>query len=99
IVSQPNTPPKTTATTTSMVIIRLASMLFSLLIRRAVGFRRIERPGRRVPPAAAERLEQSRGIREARGLRLDERDPCLLGRLLGVEQCRIADRAEAILFL
>src|SRR6266436_1143088 len=42
-----------------------------------------------VPPAAAERLEQSRGVDKSRGLRLHEAEPRLVVGLLGVENRQI----------
>src|SRR5260221_11375010 len=47
-----------------------------------------------VPPAAPERLEERRGVRVARSLRLNETDPCLLVLALGVEERELARRAE-----
>ena len=47
-----------------------------------------------IPPAAAERMEQSRRIGEARGLRLHQRDARLLIGALGVEHGKISDRAR-----
>jgi hypothetical protein len=46
-----------------------------------------------VPPAAAERLEEGRGIGEAQGLRLHQGQMCRLIRLLGSEHRIVSDGA------
>src|SRR5712692_7095220 len=47
-----------------------------------------------LPPAAAERLEERRGVRVSRRLRLNETDLCLLVLALRIEEREIARRAE-----
>src|SRR5713101_130715 len=47
-----------------------------------------------LPPAAAERLEERRGVRVARRLRLNQTDFCLFVLPLRVEKREIARRAE-----
>src|SRR5882724_8100101 len=47
-----------------------------------------------VPPSTAERLEERRGVRVARRLRLNQTDLCLLVLPLSVEKREIARRAE-----
>src|SRR6516225_10392572 len=47
-----------------------------------------------VPPSAAQRLEQGRGIDKAPGLRLDERKQRRVISVLGGEQSQITDGAE-----
>src|SRR5215472_7342340 len=76
-----------------MMIIRLTIVL--LLEFFSVGTGR----GRRcrllpVPPAAAERLEQSRGVRVARGLRLHQRRLREVVLALRVQQSEVARAAE-----
>src|SRR5258706_14871729 len=47
-----------------------------------------------LPPAAPQRLEERRGVREAGSLRLNKTDPCLFVLALGVEERELARRAE-----
>src|SRR5260221_1838652 len=47
-----------------------------------------------LPPAAPQRLEERRGVRVARSLRLNETDPCLFVLALRVEERELARRAE-----
>src|ERR1700730_5913351 len=49
---------------------------------------------RAVPPAAAERLEQGRRVRQPRGLRLHQREAGLLVGALCVEQRQIGDGTD-----
>ena len=70
-----------------------------MLGRRGEPGRRRRRVGRRrpVPPAAAQRLEQRRGVGVSSGLGLHQADPGLLVLALRIEQCQLADRAELVL--
>src|SRR5262249_13829441 len=86
-------PPKTRPAATNMMTMRLTIVL--LLEFFSVGTGR----GRRgrllpVPPAAAERLEQRRGVRVARGLRLHQRRLGEVVLALRVQQGEIARATE-----
>ena len=76
-----------------MMIMRL---IMSVSVRAASLRRRLRDIGA-MPPAAAERLEQGRGIRIAIGLGLYQADARLLPRALRVQQREVIDRAELIL--
>ena len=60
---------------------------------------RVELAPGQVPPAAPERLEQSRGIGVAARLRLHAPEQCLLIGLLGAEQLQVAGVARLLLAL
>src|SRR5882762_1189332 len=82
-----------------MMSIRLVIECDSLSILFPAGVSVGDRGLRRVlltaaPPSPAERLEQRRGVRIARRLRLNETDLCLLVLPLRVEKREIARRAE-----
>src|SRR6267378_145271 len=92
---KPNSPPNNTPTATNMMIMRLVMNAtpydFSLSV---CGFRGKDALPLALPPAAAQRLEERRGVRVARSLRLNETDPCLFVLALRIEERELARRAE-----
>src|SRR5882672_8114023 len=92
---KPNSPPNNTPTATNMMIMRLVmnatpyDSSFSVF-----GFRGKEVLPLALPPSATQRLEERRGVRVARRLRLNETDPCLFVLALRIEEREIARRAE-----
>src|SRR5882724_5388069 len=92
---KPNSPPNNTPTATNMMIMRLVmnatpyDSSFSVCGLRGKGALPLA-----LPPAAAQRLEERRGVRVARSLRLNKTDPCLLVLPLRVEERELARRAE-----
>src|ERR1700674_5610256 len=99
-------PPNTKPTAISMMTMRLVIRFVSVLGVRSASLRAghgLEQgPYRRpvvgddvgaVPPAAAERLEQGRRVRQPRGLRLHQGEAGLLVGALCVEQRQIGDGA------
>src|SRR5712691_9306912 len=92
---KPNSPPNTTPTSTNMIIMRLVMNATPYDSSFSVcGFRGKEALPLALPPAAAQRLEERRGVRIARRLRLNEPDLCLFVLALRVEKREIARRAE-----
>src|SRR5260221_12931935 len=92
---KPNSPPNNTPTATSMMIMRLVMNATPLDSSFSVcSFHGEPVLPLALPPAAAQRLEERRGVRVARRLRLNEPDLRLLVLPLGVEKREIARRAE-----
>src|SRR5437867_5740401 len=92
---KPNNPPNNTPTATNMMIMRLVMNATPYDSSFSVcGFRGKEALPLALPPAAAERLEQRRGVRVARRLRLNQPDLRLLVLSLRIEEREIARRAE-----
>src|SRR6266705_7018223 len=92
---KPNSPPNNTPTATSMMIMRLVMNATPL----DSSFSVCSLHGEPVlplalPPSAAQRLEERRGVRVARRLRLNQTDLCLLVLALCVEEREIARRTE-----
>src|SRR5712671_3566641 len=92
---KPNSPPNNTPTATNMMIMRLVmnatphDSSFSVCGLRGKGALPLA-----LPPAAAQRLEERRGVRVARSLRLNKTDLGLLVLPLRVEERELARRAE-----
>src|SRR5258706_354918 len=75
---KPNSPPNNTPTATNMMIMRLVINATPYDFSFSVcGFRGKDALPLALPPAAAQRLEERRGVRVARRLRLNKTDPCL----------------------
>src|SRR5712691_7344258 len=92
---KPNSPPNNTPTATNMMIMRLVMNATPYDSSFSVcGFRGKEALPLALPPAAAQRLEERRGVRVARRLRLNETDPCLFVLALRIEEREMARRAE-----
>src|SRR6266853_5999919 len=92
---KPNSPPNNTPTATSMMIMRLLMDATPLDSSFSVcGFHGEPVLPLALPPSAAQRLEQRRGVRVARRLRLNETDLCLFVLALRVEERELARRAE-----
>src|SRR5206468_1230368 len=92
---KPNSPPKSTPTIANMMIMRLVMNATPYDSSFSVcGFRGKETLPLALPPPAAQRLEESRRVRIARRLRLNEPDLRLLVLPLRVEEREIARRAE-----
>src|SRR5438552_6493041 len=92
---KPNSPPKSTPAINSMMSMRLVMNATpqdsSFSVRNLYGQPILPLA---LPPSPAERLEQRRGVRIARRLRLNEPDLRLLVLPLRVEEREIARRAE-----
>src|SRR5258706_10744651 len=92
---KPNSPPNNTPTATNMMIMRLVinatpyDSSFSVF-----RFRGREVLPLALPPSATQGLEERRGVRVARSLRLNKTDPCLFVLALRVEERELARRAE-----
>src|SRR5712691_11641715 len=92
---KPNSPPNNTPTATNMMIMRLVMNTTPLDSSFSVcGFHGEPVLPLALPPAAAQRLEQRRGVRVARRLRLNQTDLRLLVLSLRIEEREIARRAE-----
>src|SRR5258708_11307139 len=90
----PNKPPNNTPTATNMMIMRLVMNATPYDFSFSVcGFRGKALP-LALPPSAAQRLEERRGVRVAHRLRLDQTDPCLFVLALRIEEREMARRAE-----
>src|SRR5216683_4105913 len=91
---KPNSPPNNTPTATNMMIMRLVMNATPYDFSFSVcGFRGKALP-LALPPSAAQRLEERRGVRVAHRLRLDQTDPCLFVLALRIEEREMARRAE-----
>src|SRR5258708_12135605 len=91
---KPNSPPDNTPPATNMMIMRLVMNATPYDFSFSVcGFRGKALP-LALPPSAAQRLEERRGVRVAHRLRLDETDPCLFVLALRFEEREMARRAE-----
>src|SRR5256885_16193354 len=97
---KPNSPPKSTPTIASMMIMRLVINATPRILpaRSVSALRRGCARLLAIPPAAAQCLKQRRRVRVARCLRLNEPDLRLLVLALRVEKHEIARRAELQLF-
>src|SRR5712691_4816470 len=92
---KPNRPPNSTPTIANMMIMRLVINATPYDFSFSVcGFRGKDALPLALPPAAAQRLEERRGVRVARRLRLNKTDPCLFVLALRVEERELARRAE-----
>src|SRR6266853_3073838 len=92
---KPNSPPNNTPTATSMMIMRLVMNATPLDSSFSVcGFHGEPILPIALPPAAAQRLEERRGVRVARRLRLNETDLRLFVLALRVVEREIVCRAE-----
>src|SRR6267378_8587891 len=92
---KPNSPPNNTPTATNMMIMRLVMNATPYDSSFSVcGLRGKDALPLALPPAAAQRLEERRGVRVARSLRLNETDPCLFVLALRIEERELARRAE-----
>src|SRR5258708_11669292 len=90
----PNKPPNKTTTASEMMIMGLVMNATPYDFSFSVcGFRGKALP-LALPPSAAQRLEERRGVRVAHRLRLDETDPCLFVLALCIEEREMARRAE-----
>src|SRR5258708_1540085 len=91
---KPNSPPNNTPTATNMMIMRLVMNATPYDFSFSVcGFRGKALP-LALPPSAAQRLKERRGVRVAHRLRLDQTDPCLFVLALRIEEREMARRAE-----
>src|SRR6266699_3680842 len=91
---KPNSPPNNTPTATNMMIIRFVMNTTPLESSFSIcSFHREPILPLALPPAAAQRLEERRGVRVARRLRLNESDLRLLVLPLRIEEREIARRA------
>src|SRR5258708_17098871 len=91
---KPNSPPNNTPTATNMMIMRLVMNATPYDFSFSVcGFRGKALP-LALPPSAAQRLEERRGVRVAHRLRLDQTDLGLFVLALGIEEREMARRAE-----
>src|SRR6266705_4326755 len=96
---KPNKPPNNTPTATNMMIMRLVMNATPYDSSFSVcGLWGKDALPLALPPAATQRLEERRGVRVARRLRLNETDLCLLVLALRVEEREMARRAELELF-
>src|SRR5258706_14965639 len=92
---KPNSPPNNTPTATNMMIMRLVMNATPYDSSFSVcGLRGKDALPLALPPAAPQRLEERRGVRVARSLRLNETDPCLFVLALRVEERELARRTE-----